>query len=78
MFEANFKFLKILPTQLKALCLGVSEPIIWLAARRKAQTLHHRPGQQAYVKENEKNISVEEVCKILEINGWILFEFFSE
>ena len=57
----------------KALCLGVSEPITWLPAQRKAQALHQRLGKYAFVKENKKNISVKEICKVLEIYGLILF-----
>ena len=53
----------------KALCLGVCEPATCLAAQRKAQALHHPLGKQEFVKENEKNISNKEICKILEIYG---------
>ena len=42
----------------KALCLGISEPTAWLAAQRKAQTLHQRLGKQAFIKKY-----VQEICK---------------
>ena len=53
--------------------MGVSEPITLLPAKRKAQALHQRLGKYAFVKENKKNISVKEICKVLEIYGLILF-----
>ena len=37
----------------KALYLGVSEPITWLAAWIKAHFLRHQLGEQAFVKENK-------------------------
>ena len=41
-----------------ALCLGVAEPITWLAAYIKAHTLRNQLGKQAFFKKNEKT-SVE-------------------
>ena len=50
MFEMEFKLLM----WSKALCLGVSESIRWLAAKIKAHTLRHRRSKQTFAKENEK------------------------
>ena len=50
MFELKFKFSKSIN------CLGVSEPIKWLAAQRTAYTLRNRQSKQAFVKENAKEI----------------------
>ena len=63
MFETEFRFLKNLSMWSNALCLGVAEPITWLAVYIKAHTLRNQLGKQAFFKENEKN-------------PWIL-EFFS-
>ena len=44
-------------------CLGVSKPITWLAAQRKAQALHL--GKQAFIKENEKKLVWKKSVKSL-------------
>ena len=44
----------------KALCLGVSEPVL-LAAQSTAYALRNRQGKQAFIKENEKYICVKEI-----------------
>ena len=60
MFKMDFKFSSI---RSKALCLGISEPTNgWLLGIQG-----NRQGKQAFVEENEKNICVKEICKILEI-----------
>ena len=42
----------------KGLCLGVSEPTKRWATQSAAYALRNRPGEQAFVKKNEKKISV--------------------
>ena len=70
-WRRNFNFLLV---RLKALCLSFSEPSKWVAGQIIAYALHHQQGKQAFVKENKKpNNCVKEICKILEINGSMLF-----
>ena len=59
----------------RALSLGVSKPTTWLAAQSKAHALHHGLGIHRHLSEKwkKKNISVKEICKILEVHGWIIF-----
>ena len=42
----------------KTLCLAVSKPEKWLAAQSAAHAFRHQQSKQAFVKENEKNVSV--------------------
>ena len=44
----------------KALCLGVSEPTKWLAAKSTAYALRHQLGKHAFVKKNNK-IKIEKI-----------------
>ena len=58
----------------KTLCLGVPETTKQLADQNTAYALRNRQGNQAFAKENEKkNICIKEICKIVEIHGWIFF-----
>ena len=54
MFEMEFRFLKKLSMRSNALCLGVAEPITWLAAYIKAHALRNQLDKQELFKENEK------------------------
>ena len=80
MSEMEFEFSKFLATRSKSLCLGVFEPTKWLAAQGTVRVLRHRLCKQVFVKENEKNISIKEACKILETvnffpaNDYLLLE----
>ena len=50
----EFRFLKKLSMRSNALCLGVAEPITWLAAYIKAHALRNQLDKQELFKENEK------------------------
>ena len=43
------------------------EPTKWLVAQGATHELRHRLGKRVFVKENEKNIGIKEVCKVLEM-----------
>ena len=62
--------------RLKAISSSVSMPTKWLAAQSTAHALRHQLGKHAFSKENEKNICVKLICKILEIYRYTT-EFFS-
>ena len=70
MFEMEFKVSKFSSMKSKALCLEISETTKRLAVQSTAYTLLNLQCKQAFVKENEKNIFVKEICKFLEIYGW--------